>query len=78
MTPQFLWEMLEAQGILILPTGSGLLKAVTNYHVTSEGTDYILKCVSKVTDISERLKSGIANRVFRCQPSAPDTRSQLE
>jgi threonine aldolase len=48
MTPQLLSERLKAQGILILPTGSSRLRAVTNYHVTAEDIDYILNVFRKL------------------------------
>lgn len=48
MTPRLLSERLKAQGILILPTGPGRLRAVTNYHVTAEDIDYILDVFRKL------------------------------
>jgi len=42
ITPQVLSERLKARGVLILPTGPNQLRAVTNYHVTSEDIDYIV------------------------------------
>ena len=47
MTPQLLSERLKARGILILPTGPGRLRAVTNYHVTAEDIDHILDVFRK-------------------------------
>ncbi len=47
MSPRSLSERLKAQGILILPAGPTRLRAVTNYHVTSEDIDYILGAFRK-------------------------------
>ena len=42
ITPQVLSERLKTRGVLILPTGPRQLRAVTNYHVTTEDVDYIV------------------------------------
>ncbi len=52
MTAQILAEKLNSRGIRVLPTGPKRLRAVTNYHVTSEDIDYALDVIS---DILKRL-----------------------
>ena len=52
MTPQLLEQRLKNQGVLLSPTGPNQMRAVTNYHVTSDDIEYVLNSFSKV------LKSG--------------------
>lgn len=48
LTSQVLAERLDSQGIRLLPTGPSQLRAVTNYHVTSNDIDYALDVFSRV------------------------------
>jgi hypothetical protein len=42
MTSQLLPERLSSEGVRLLSTGPNRLRAVTNYHVTSDDIEYAL------------------------------------
>jgi threonine aldolase len=48
MQSQVLAEKLNSQGIRLLPAGPSRLRAVTNYHVTSDDIKYVLDVFYKV------------------------------
>ncbi len=48
MTPQLLEQHLKNEGVLLSPTGPSQMRAVTNYHVTSDDIEYVLNSFSKV------------------------------
>jgi threonine aldolase len=48
MQAQVLAEKLTSQGIRLLPAGPSRLRAVTNYHVTSDDIKYVLDVFYKV------------------------------
>jgi len=48
MQSQLLAEKLNTQGIRLLPNGPSRLRAVTNYHVTSDDIEYVLDVFSRV------------------------------
>jgi threonine aldolase len=39
---------LAEEGVRVLPTGPRQIRAVTNYHVTTEDIDYMLSKVGKI------------------------------
>ncbi len=48
LTSQVLTERLNTEGVRLLPTGPRQMRAVTNYHVTSDDIEYALGVFSKV------------------------------
>lgn len=48
MQSQLLAEKLNTQGIRLLPNGPSRLRAVTNYHVTSDDIEYVLDVFPRV------------------------------
>ncbi|MEE8479939.1 MAG: threonine aldolase, partial [Desulfobacterales bacterium] len=48
LTSQMLKERLNKEGVRLLPTGPRQMRAVTNYHVTSDDIEYALGVFSKV------------------------------
>ena len=48
LTAEKLVKRLNTEGVRMLPTGPKQLRAVTQYHVTSEGIDFTLEAVEKV------------------------------
>lgn len=48
MSSQDLTKVLDSEGVRVLSTGSRRLRAVTNYHVTSDDIDYVLGVFAKV------------------------------
>jgi len=48
MQSQMLAETLNREGVRLLPTGPRRLRAVTNYHVTSDDIDYALSVFHKI------------------------------
>ena len=41
-------EMLDAEGVRMLPVGVGRIRAVTQYHISAADIDYALRVCSKV------------------------------
>ena len=52
LTAKLLTEKLDGLGIRMLATGPKQLRAVTNYHVTSEGIAYALTAISKIMNLT--------------------------
>jgi hypothetical protein len=48
MTSKIVAEKLDSLGVRLLPAGPNRLRAVTNYHITSDDIDYALGVFSKV------------------------------
>ncbi len=48
LTSQMLKERLNTEGVRLLPTGPRQMRAVTNYHITSDDIEYALGVFSKV------------------------------
>jgi len=48
ITPQLLEQHLKNEGVLLSPTGPNQMRAVTNYHVTSDDIEYVLNSFSRV------------------------------
>jgi threonine aldolase len=48
LTAEELVKRLNTKGVRMLPTGSKQLRAVTQYHITSEDIDFVLEAVEKV------------------------------
>ena len=52
MTAEMLAKKLDAEGVRVLPTSPTQLRAVTNYHVTSDDVDYVLTAFRRVLESS--------------------------
>ena len=52
LTAKLLTEKLDGLGIRMLATGPKQMRAVTNYHVTSEGIAYALTAISKIMNLT--------------------------
>jgi threonine aldolase len=48
LTLQAVTERLNTEGVRVLPTGPRRMRAVTNYHVTSDDIEYTVGVFSKV------------------------------
>jgi len=50
MTVEELVKRLDDQGVRMLPVGPGRIRAVTNYHITSDDIDFVLARFSQILE----------------------------